>query len=146
MKTEYVLGFALSSLRQRVVLIRKTKPEWQVGKLNGVGGKIENESKYTAMHREFREETGYATKGELWSYFCRLEGDDFEVHCFATIIDVGECRTVEAEEVEIIQVKDLENYRQSMVENLPWLINLAIDHLDDKRPSFVVAKYPEVRP
>jgi len=41
--TAYCLGFAFYRSRRKVVLIRKTKPDWQRGKLNGVGGKIEAE-------------------------------------------------------------------------------------------------------
>ena len=41
MFTEYVVGLLFSPDRNTVVLINKTKPDWQAGKLNGVGGKIE---------------------------------------------------------------------------------------------------------
>ena len=39
--TNYVLGFAFSKSGQMVLLIWKNKPEWQRGKMNGIGGKIE---------------------------------------------------------------------------------------------------------
>jgi 8-oxo-dGTP diphosphatase len=39
--TQYVLGFLFDPSQKDVVLIKKLKPEWQKGKLNGVGGKIE---------------------------------------------------------------------------------------------------------
>ena len=35
----YACGFLFSQDRTRVVLIRKRRPAWQAGKLNGVGGK-----------------------------------------------------------------------------------------------------------
>lgn len=55
----YVLGFLFSEDSDYVVLIHKNRPDWQKGKLNGVGGKIEpGESMYAAMRREFLEETG----------------------------------------------------------------------------------------
>jgi 8-oxo-dGTP diphosphatase len=37
----YVLGFMFSSDHSEVALIRKRKPEWQRGKLNGIGGKCD---------------------------------------------------------------------------------------------------------
>ena len=38
--TRYVLGFLFRDNCTSVVLIRKDKPRWQAGLLNGVGGKI----------------------------------------------------------------------------------------------------------
>lgn len=77
----YVLGFAF--LGNRVLLIRKTKPAWQAGKLNGVGGKVEpfDADLEAAMIREFREETGITTQVGQWHEFGRhirpskFEGD-----------------------------------------------------------------------
>src|SRR5258706_10631348 len=54
----YVVGFLFDD-EGNVALIRKTKPLWQKGLLNGVGGKIEpGEEPIKAMRREFLEETG----------------------------------------------------------------------------------------
>jgi 8-oxo-dGTP pyrophosphatase MutT (NUDIX family) len=63
----YVLGFAFTP-DGSVALIRKIKPEWQAGKLNGVGGKIEDwdPSDVHAMTREFQEETGVFLEPHLW--------------------------------------------------------------------------------
>ena len=36
--TGYACGFLFSDDRRHVVLIRKRRPAWQAGKLNGVGG------------------------------------------------------------------------------------------------------------
>ena len=58
--TEYVVGFCFDPSLHHVVLVRKNRPEWQKGRLNGVGGHIEEsdpDAKY-AMDREFGEETG----------------------------------------------------------------------------------------
>lgn len=40
----YVCGFMCSYDLTRFLLIRKTHPEWQKGKLNGIGGKIEKKA------------------------------------------------------------------------------------------------------
>ncbi len=56
---DYVAGFYFSECGERVALIRKLKPEWQRGWLNGIGGKVEpGESPLSAMVREFEEEAG----------------------------------------------------------------------------------------
>lgn len=144
--TEYVLGFAFSAHLERVLLIRKNRPKWQMGKLNGLGGHIESESKYVAMVREFKEECGCDTTEQQWSYFCRMDGVDFTVHCFSTIADLLMCKTTTSERVEIILVNEIKNLRLEMIENLPWLIYLAVDHLQDGRPNFTVSDYGPTPP
>lgn len=76
--TRYVLGFMVwGSL---VSLIRKKRPEWQAGKLNGVGGHVEEgEPPRNAMAREFFEETGVKTSPDLWEYDGRMLFPDAEV-------------------------------------------------------------------
>lgn len=59
MSKTYCVGFLFSTDLQNVVLIKKNRPALQVGKLNGVGGKVEaGESYHDAMVREFSEEAG----------------------------------------------------------------------------------------
>jgi len=55
MKTKYVVGFRFCG--EQVLLLRKQRPAWQNGKLNGVGGKIERgETPMLAMACEWIEE------------------------------------------------------------------------------------------
>jgi 8-oxo-dGTP diphosphatase len=86
--TSYCLGFAFYRSRRKVVLIRKTKPDWQRGKLNGVGGKIEDgEYSNVAMGREFEEETGCPSFCTQWQLFTTLQfPDDVVVYCFAAAL------------------------------------------------------------
>jgi len=56
MITQYVAGFLFDETLENVVLIRKNRPKWQAGKLNGVGGHVEaRETSIETMHREFKE-------------------------------------------------------------------------------------------
>lgn len=65
--TEYCVGFAFYGTD--VILIRKAKPAFQKGLLNGVGGKIElGENAFIAMVREFYEETKTMTFINQWKY------------------------------------------------------------------------------
>ena len=74
----YVCGFLVDEAWDQVVLVKKLRPTWQAGKLNGVGGKIETiigekvESPLDAMIREFKEETGNVVVN--WTYYCQLAG------------------------------------------------------------------------
>src|ERR1017187_8022978 len=83
---KYVLGFLFDKSLELVVLIEKNTPARQKNKWNGVGGKIEqNESPYQAMVREFEEEAGIAIID--WQQYCTVYGDDFEIHCFYSVVE-----------------------------------------------------------
>lgn len=81
-KQIYCLGFLIDPVNQQVVLIQKDKPEFQKGKYNGVGGKLEptDESIHDAMVREFKEETGFLIRE--WNEFEVIGDTDWTVHCF----------------------------------------------------------------
>jgi len=62
-----------------VLLIRKNKPIWQAGALNGVGGKVEaGEAPVDAMTREFYEEAGVHTHPATWRLYSVLQVDNPE--------------------------------------------------------------------
>ena len=76
MSIDYVCGFAYAprstvvASTTHVLLLRKSKPAWQAGKLNGVGGKVEiGETASHAMVREFFEETGIQSQMADWAVF-----------------------------------------------------------------------------
>lgn len=143
MTTHYVAGFMFSPDLSRVALIRKNRPKWQAGKLNGIGGHVEdNETHVTAMRREFREETGVDQR--YWSPFASLANykgqGAFFVAFFACRGDVDALRSETDETIEIFRVSELSP--EYCVENLAWLIPLALDFLRDGRPSFAAVTYP----
>jgi len=127
--TAYCLGFAFYRSRRKVVLIRKTKPDWQRGKLNGVGGKIEaGEYSNVAMGREFEEETGCPTFCTQWRKFTTMQFPDVVVYCFAaTLLDHQDVRTTTEEAVLVCDVDDLP---EDIIPNLAWLVPMALHELD----------------
>ena len=65
----YVVGFMFNPAENAVLLLRKNRPSWQVGKLNGIGGRIEgDETPQQAMRRECMEEVGLDC--DQWKEFC----------------------------------------------------------------------------
>lgn len=129
MRQEYVMG--LMTYEDRVVLIRKIKPEWQAGLLNGVGGKIEpGEDPLPAMAREFLEETGTETTWGMWSHIATGENEHAIVHFFHVdsplLVDV---KTVEAEEVVVVPVDDVRVGR-GVISNVPWILHLALESMN----------------
>lgn len=141
----YVAGFMFDFSRSSVALIRKTHPEWQRGLLNGIGGRIQpGESQNEAMTREFNEEAG--TWVDNWLHFLCMEGSNDNGECFvvdfyAAMGDVHQLRSMEEEKVEIIEVNSVHPGRRDVVENLTWLIPLALDSMLDGRPSFTITRY-----
>jgi 8-oxo-dGTP diphosphatase len=124
---EYVLGFMFSSEKERVVLIKKTKPEWQAGFLNGIGGKIEEgESPIDAMVREFHEEADVITYN--WTPFAVMTNSQFTVHCFkTTTVIIDEVKSKTEEEVVVVFVDEIGIGLHTVIPNLHWLIPMALD-------------------
>lgn len=132
-QTDYVLGFMFSEGLDAVALIRKSKPAWQKGYLNGIGGKIEaGETPRAAMVREFAEETGWKTKPGHWIQFLVMRGEEFAVHCFCTAGPVLELVTQDVQEpVTLTWLAEVSALRARMIGNLPWIIFLGLDRLKD---------------
>lgn len=121
--TDYVVGFALD--QDRVVMIRKNRPAWQAGLLNGVGGKIEpGETPIAAMVREFWEET--SVQEPAWTHFCTMHGGEATIYCYYTrlALHVSElCRSITDEQVVVCPVSKVRQMR--CLDNIPWLLDMA---------------------
>lgn len=130
--TNYVAGFMFNiakpgiAPRECVALIEKQRPDWQKGKLNGIGGKIDSgESPADAMAREFLEETGVKVAPERWRSFCELRFRGATIHFFASEGELSELRSMEDEHVTIVDVSTIWN--RNTIPNLRWLIPMALD-------------------
>src|SRR5262245_35983684 len=73
---KYTLGFVFDSPREHILLVHKQRPEWQKGKINGIGGKYEpGESATTCIRRETREETKLDIPEQEWTYIGEILQD-----------------------------------------------------------------------
>lgn len=133
---QYVCGFLVSPDRSRVLLIRKNRPAWQKGRLNGVGGKLEaGETPFQAMVREFREEAGLTV--ESWRHGVTLTGVPTEAdpkgwqgHFFiavATAEQFSSWRSLTDEQLEVHTLASLPRGESGVIPNLHWLIPLLLD-------------------
>lgn len=134
---EWVVGFLLDDAGERVVLVRKNRPAWQKGRLNGVGGKVEQgESLHDAMVREFLEETGVETAPSDWQHFASLQWEEGIVRFFRSFADrrlLDACRTMTDESIEQHKVHTLLEPgpgREAVTPNLLWLVPLAAHRHD----------------
>lgn len=139
--TNMVAGFLFDNEKNSVLLIRKERPDWQKGSLNGIGGKIElGESPLEAIIREFQEETGLQVLG--WKQFCTLHGDGddhneaWEVHFFYTFEDIRfiiQTRpSCDEGKIVLFQLGAVRNFQR--IPNLDWLISMALS-MDHERAA-----------
>ena len=119
----YACGFLFSPDRAHVLLIRKRRPAWQAGRLNGIGGKIEpGETPAGAMRREFREEAGMDV--DHFREALVLTGPDWRGHFFRAFGDVDAAHGLTDEKLEIHAVASLP---RDTIPNLHWMIPLILD-------------------
>ena len=124
MKKLYVVGFLFNN-SGKVALIQKNRPEWQRGKLNGIGRHIESgETPYQAMCREFNEEAGDYI--EKWEQYCSVEYPEAIIHFFRLFGDY----TAETKTDEMVSWYPIANLPDITIPNLYWLIPLAL-YTDD---------------
>ena len=130
-KTAYVVGFLFNTTHNTVALVRKTRPPWQAGYFNGIGGHVNpREPPSEAMYREFLEEAGIAILD--WQYYCTLtapgyeRGGTAEVYFFTASCE-GSNYSLEKKTDEYVAWIDhgrLQHYK--VVPNLHWLIPMAL--------------------
>lgn len=125
--TTYVLGFAFD-LDGAVALIRKTKPAWQKGKLNGIGGKVEDrELPVEAMEREFLEETGINIPALAWREYATMYSGAHIIHCFTARLFERDRPLISGEEGKADWYHPLSpGGRPDALPNLSWLIPMAL--------------------
>lgn len=129
---EYVVGFVFNESRTCVALIRKNRPKWQAGKLNGIGGHIKEEDKspIAAMVREFYEETDFMIDEEDWEEVCVMyrDGDNpFKCHvfrCFSSIHSLHKSlKSITDEKIEVCDTRHI----GEGLSNVQWLVGMCLD-------------------
>jgi len=123
----YVVGFVFNRRMSKVLLINKLKPEWQAGRLNGVGGKVEPGEAYsTAMAREFEEETGMIVPEHRWRNFCTLRACDGVVQMFTVDADFNSKIIIPQMTPEPVSWESYAPLSDRVIDNLRWLIPMAL--------------------
>lgn len=135
----YVLALLFSADRRRVVLMRKTRPAWQAGRVNALGGKLlPGESPADAARREVGEEAGVDV--EQWEEFLVWDDPVYRLHVLRAFDDAA-LRAHTAEDQEVF-LADVQALPAELIENLRWLIPLALD-ADVALPVRVRSAAPE---
>jgi 8-oxo-dGTP diphosphatase len=120
----YVLALLFTPDRTRVVLMHKTRPAWQAGRVNALGGKVlPGEASTAAAQREVREEAGVDVPN--WEEFLVWEDAVYRMHALRAFDEAASrARTAEDQEVFLASVDALP---PNLIENLRWLVPLALD-------------------
>lgn len=122
-----VAGLLITGDLKAVALILKNRPEWQKGKLNGIGGHIEDgETPKMAMIREFREETGVEIK--RWTHFCSLSGEDWSVEWYKAF-GYHDLKSTTDEQVQWHTVEYVIGQNSIVVPNVRWLLLMALENV-----------------
>lgn len=123
-KIKYVVGFAFDG--DQVLLIEKNRgPSFLIGKLNGVGGKVEEgESFIEAVEREFIEETACPINLK-WTYAIEIEYDNCIInfyYCDTTLYRDNVPLIPEDEELYWFDVNNSD--KSKLVTNLNYILPL----------------------
>lgn len=132
---QYVVGFLFNPAENAVLLLRKNRPSWQVDKLNGIGGRIEDgETPAEAMRRECLEEVGLDC--DTWRQFCVLSDErQWQIYFFSAVGQIGKARQLTDEKPEIVCAFALPF---DTIPNLKWLIPMALAMRFERVSSFDV--------
>lgn len=130
---EMVVGFAFDQDTTRVLLVRKTHPHWQAGKLNGIGGKVEDCDRgnpTSAMVREFTEETGIAQIEPDWLFLATLHSGPHLIHFFRALFSLATLQQADGHPNDTGEMLELHNVsalarRRDMIPNLSFLVPFA---------------------
>jgi 8-oxo-dGTP diphosphatase len=119
----YVVGFMFNPAENAVLLLRKNRPTWQVGKLNGIGGRVEDsETPQQAMRRECVEEVGLDV--DSWNEFCVLSDErGWRIHFLSSVGPIMNASVMTDELPEVVNAFALPF---DVIPNLKWLIPMAL--------------------
>lgn len=133
-KVRATLGFVFSQDFEQVLLVRKRHPEWQAGRINGLGGKcLAKESGPECIAREVKEESGLRIAPPDWRMVTEIVWELWRVEVFSAVYlgELKDAQTLTDEEVEWFVVKELPT---QVMSNLRWLIPLALDQRTNPTP------------
>ncbi len=119
--------------------MEKTRPAWQAGRVNALGGKVrDGEPISAAARREVREEAGADVAA--WDLVLVWRDAQYTMHVVRAFDDAA-LGAVTAEDQRVF-LADVDALPATVIDNLRWLVPLALDR-DVALPIEVRSAAPE---
>lgn len=130
---KFTLGFVFNADLAKVLLVHKQRPDWQSGRINGIGGKIVgDESALNCIVREWKEESALAIQPENWIRYALIKQLEGNVVVFASKF-TGDMSEATQNDYEMIEWFDITNLPQNSLSNLIWLVPMAKQIIEGKK-------------
>lgn len=127
--TNYVLLLAFSRNADKMLLIRKQYPDYQIDKLNGLGGVMKPaEAPVEAAVRKFENETGIKTEYSMWRHFATILYKEAVLYCVVMRSNVIFQYGSRGEEVILFNVQDVVGRKlaDEIMQDLHHLVPMAL--------------------
>lgn len=132
---QYTVGLVFDATLEHVLLLHKQKPTWQIGKLNGLGGKVEpDETPIECVARECLEETCLTIPPADWTQFATVinptsMGDHTaQIDFFATRYS-GQMSDAKQGDYEAVEWFPIGNLPENCLQNLFFITPMARESL-----------------
>ena len=120
----FVLALLFTGDRTRLVLMHRTRPAWQAGRVNALGGKLHpGETPAAAARREVREEAGVDVPA--WEEFLVWDDPQYRMHALRAFDDAA--AGAHTAEDQAVFLADPGALPPNVIDNLRWLVPLALD-------------------
>lgn len=136
----FVLALLFAPDGTGVVLMHRTRPAWQAGRVNALGGKLHpGETPAAAARREVREEAGVDVPEAAWEEFLVWDDPHYRMHALRAFTPAAaQAHTAEDQPVFL---GDATALPAAVIDNLRWLVPLALDR-DVAVPVRVASRDP----
>lgn len=135
---KYTVGFIFNRDFSKVLLVHKETPEWQKGKVNGIGGKYEKgESAEECISRETYEEARLKIPPASWMYVGVLRQSRGDVGILTAKYN-GNLDDAVTNDHEAVEWFDIVKLPENVISNVRWLIPLCLDKLQNGFAEFSV--------
>lgn len=135
MNKQYVVNAIFSPDLQDILIIRKNRPQWQAGKFNLIGGKVEvSEDFCDAVIRETKEECGLdISSDDIRNVGIIEKKNEYLVVCYVTVTEsIYEFSSMTDEAVYRVTMEELRSLpEEKRVNNLLSLVELGKCSLKD---------------